>query len=79
MLGLPVLALATTAAPEAVPADAGVVSADPQLLTATARMWMHEPEEARRRGEAARRHAVRRFGLGRFLDDWDRALKEVSR
>ena len=79
LLGLPVLAVATTAAPEAVPADAGVVSADPQLLARTARRWMHEPEEARLRGEAARRHAVDRFGLGRFLDDWDRALKEVSR
>ena len=79
MIGLPVLALASTAAAESVPGEAGVVSCDMALLARTARRWMHEPEEARRCGEAARRHAVSRFGLGRFLDDWDRSLKEVAR
>jgi hypothetical protein len=40
---------------------------------------MHEPEEARERGRAARRFALERFGLHRFLDDWDVLLKEVAR
>ena len=78
-IGLPVLALATTAAAESIPADAGLASCDLQLLARTARRWMHDPEEARQYGQAARRHAVSRFGLGRFLDDWDRTLKEVAR
>jgi glycosyl transferase family 1 len=77
--GLPVLAMATTAAPESVPAAAGLVSCDLEELLRTARRWMRDPAEARERGLAARRHALERFGLPRFLADWDRLLKEVSR
>ena len=77
--GLPVLGLPATAAPEAVPGTAGVLSSDVDLLRRTARRWMHEPEEARERGRAARRFALERFGLHRFLDDWDVLLKEVAR
>jgi glycosyl transferase family 1 len=78
-LGLPVLALAATAVPEAVPPQAGLVSSDPDHLGATALRWLADPAEARERGQAARLHALRHFGLARFLDDWDRLLKEVSR
>jgi hypothetical protein len=77
LLGLPVLTLATTAAPESVPAAAGVVSSDPATLAAAARRWLADPDEARARGRAARAHAVDRFGLDRFLSDWQRLLKEV--
>ncbi|WP_127130163.1 glycosyltransferase [Georgenia sp. SYP-B2076] len=77
-LGMPVLALATTAAPESVPAGAGVVSADPDVLTTAARRWLRDPDEARERGREARRHALGRFGLDRFLSDWQRLLKEVG-
>jgi hypothetical protein len=78
-LGLPVLALAATAAPEAVPPEAGVVSSDADKLAATALRWLADSDEARERGQAARAHALRHFGLARFLDDWDRLLKEVCR
>lgn len=77
-LGMPVLALATTAAPEAVPADAGVVSSDPEVLAAAARRWLADPDEARERGDAARRHALTHFGLDRFLADWQVQIKEVT-
>lgn len=77
-LGMPVLALATTAAPEAVPAEAGVVSADPEVLAAAADRWLADPDEARERGRAARRHALARFGLDRFLADWQHLIEEVS-
>lgn len=77
--GLPVLALSTTEAPEAVPADAGLVTNDLDALVSTARRWMHDPDEARERGLAARRAALARYGLKRFLDDWDRLLEEVTR
>ncbi|SDQ04055.1 glycosyltransferase [Quadrisphaera sp. DSM 44207] len=76
--GLPVLALATTAAPESVPAAAGLVSNDVDALVATARRWMADPAEARERGLAGREHALVRFGLGRFLADWDAVLHEVA-
>lgn len=79
MIGLPALAWATTAAPDAVPARAGVLSADPAELSATARRWLHDPEEARDYGLAAREHALVRYGLNRYLSDWDRLLKEVVR
>jgi glycosyltransferase involved in cell wall biosynthesis len=78
MLGLPVLALPATAAPEAVPREAGVLSSDPDVLLATARRWIAEPEEARAAGLAAREAAVAAFGVDRFLADWDRLLTEVT-
>ncbi|GEA88696.1 glycosyltransferase [Cellulomonas cellasea] len=78
-IGMPVLALATTAAPEAVPPSAGVVSSDPDVLVSAARRWLHDPEEARAHGRAARAHALEHFGLDRFLSDWQVLLKEVVR
>ncbi|WP_432488309.1 glycosyltransferase [Kineococcus sp. SYSU DK018] len=77
MIGMPVLALPATAAPEAVPPSAGVLSSDPEVLIATARRWTADPDEARERGQAARRHALAAFGVERFLADWDRLLEEV--
>ncbi|TNM67213.1 glycosyltransferase family 4 protein [Streptomyces sp. NP160] len=73
-MGLPVLALATTAAPESVPPEAGFLSTDPAALERTAQRWLDDPAEARERGLAAREHALRRFGLARFLADWDDVL-----
>lgn len=79
MLGMPVLALAATEAPAAVPPDAGLVSSDLSALAGTAARWMKDPVEARERGRAARLHALTHYGLQRFLDDWDDVLKEVVR
>ncbi|MBO3102880.1 glycosyltransferase [Cellulomonas fengjieae] len=78
-LGMPVLAVASTAAPQAVPPAAGVVSPRPDVLVEAARRWLHDPEEARDRGQAAREHALRHYGLSRFLSDWQSLLKEVTR
>ncbi len=78
MLGMPVLALSTTEAPEAVPPEAGLVTNDLSRLRATARHLLADPEDARARGAVARAHALDRFSLIRFLLDWDRILKEVS-
>jgi glycosyltransferase involved in cell wall biosynthesis len=77
-LGMPVVALATTEAPEAVPAQAGVVSTDMAVLTAAARRFLEDPVAARAAGDAARAHALDRFGLTRFLADWDALLGEVT-
>ncbi|WP_369054073.1 glycosyltransferase [Kineococcus terrestris] len=78
MAGLPVLALPATAAPEAVPPAAGVLSSDPDALVAAARRWLADPDEARERGLAAREHALAAFGVERFLADWDRLLAAVA-
>jgi hypothetical protein len=78
-LGLPVVALATTEAVEAVPAEAGVLSTRPDRLAAAVRHFVEEPDAARLAGKAARAAALERYGLERFLADWDRLLQEVTR
>jgi hypothetical protein len=76
-LGMPVVALATTEAPEAVPAAAGVVSTRVDTLADAARGFLAEPERAREAGRAARAAALERYSLARFLADWDDLLGEV--
>ncbi|MEV5445822.1 MULTISPECIES: glycosyltransferase [unclassified Streptomyces] len=76
-LGMPVVALATTEAVEAVPAGAGVLSTRPEVLAAAARRYLEEPEAAAEDGARARQAALERYGLKRFLDDWERVLTEV--
>ena len=78
-LGMPVVALATTEAPDAIPAAAGVVSTRVEGLTDAARGFLAAPERAREAGLAARRSALERFGLERFLADWDQALAGAAR
>jgi hypothetical protein len=73
-LGMPVVALGTTEVHEAVPAEAGVVSTKLDVLEAALRRLVADPDEARERGLAARRFALERYGLRRFLDDWDAVL-----
>jgi hypothetical protein len=77
-LGMPVVALAATEAVEAVPAGAGVVSTRLGVLEAALRDLVLDPDRAREMGRRARRAALDRYGLERFLDDWDRLLKEVT-
>ncbi|MGW0495985.1 glycosyltransferase [Streptomyces sp. NPDC003007] len=78
-LGMPVVALATTEATEAVPEGAGVVSTRIDVLTDAVRDFIADPRYARTTGERARTAALARYGLSRFLDDWERLLKEVTR
>lgn len=78
-VGLPVLAVAATAAPEAVPPGAGLVTNDVDALVATARRWLADPDEARERGLAARTHVLSRHGIDRFVADWQTVLKEAAR
>jgi glycosyltransferase involved in cell wall biosynthesis len=73
-LGMPVVALATTEAVAAVPPDAGVLSTRPAELASAVRRFLHEPSEAQAVGAAAREAALARYGLGRFLADWDARL-----
>jgi hypothetical protein len=78
-LGMPVVALGTTAAVEAVPRDAGVVSARIDVLEHALQRFNADRELARATGERGRAHALEAFGLERFLDEWDRLLAEVVR
>ncbi|HTE69771.1 MAG TPA: glycosyltransferase [Actinomycetes bacterium] len=76
-LGMPVVALATTEVVEAVPPEAGVISTQVEVLADAARRLVADPEQARLMGKAARAAATSRYGLERFLADWDRLLDEV--
>ncbi|HEX4219977.1 MAG TPA: glycosyltransferase [Acidimicrobiales bacterium] len=77
-IGMPVVALATTEAPEIVPAAAGVVSNRMDVLDAALEHFLHDPGAATAAGSVAREYALRRFGLKRFLDEWDALLEEVT-
>ena len=76
-LGMPVVVLAATEAPRAVPQEAGVVSADVEELLRCAARLVANPEEARRRGLAAREAALERYGLAKFQDRWDEVLADL--
>ena len=77
-LGMPVVALGTTEVHEAVPAAAGVVSTRVDVLADAMRRLVADAEESAERGRAARAAALERYGLERFLEDWDTALAEVA-
>ena len=77
-IGMPVLALATTEAIAAVPADAGVLATRVGTLVDAAHWLIDEPEQARLLGARARQVALARYGLDRFLADWDRLLEEET-
>jgi glycosyltransferase involved in cell wall biosynthesis len=78
-LGMPVVGVAATEAVEAVPREAGVLSTRPERLEEAVRYFLAEPDAARLAGKAARAAALERYGLARFLADWDRLLGEVTR
>ena len=74
-LGMPVVALAATEAVRAVPPSAGALVTSPEeLVTAVVRL-VDDPDEARASGRRAREEALRRYGLERFLADWDSVLE----
>ncbi|MBQ1017139.1 glycosyltransferase [Micromonospora sp. D93] len=75
-IGMPVVALATTEAVMAVPPEAGTLATRTDTLLDAARRFISEPATARQAGAAARTAARDRYGLDRFLADWDRLLEE---
>jgi Glycosyl transferases group 1 len=77
-LGMPVVALATTEAVEAVPDSAGVLSTNVDRLRRAVQELVADPERARAAGLAARAAVEDRYSLERFLADWDALLEEVA-
>lgn len=76
-LGMPVVALATTEVPRAVPPEAGIVSADLDELRTGVSELLADPDRARAMGAAAREAALASYGLERFLDDWDALIGQL--
>lgn len=77
-IGLPVVALATTEVPEAVPDGvAGFVSNDRARLLEGLRLLLSDLDLARRMGREARRIARERYGIQRFVQHWERAFERA--
>jgi glycosyltransferase involved in cell wall biosynthesis len=76
MLGLPVAVLATTEA-ATLPSDVGIVGLSVDTLARGVGAWLADPDAAEAAGRRARTFALERFGLSRFLADWDRLLERV--
>jgi hypothetical protein len=78
MLGLPVVGLAVTEAVTAVPPEAGLLTNRSEELCAAARRFVADPDLGRAAGTAGRAWALERYGLGRFLADWEVVLGDVT-
>jgi glycosyltransferase involved in cell wall biosynthesis len=78
MLGMPVVGLATTELPTVLEhGRSGLLTCDPDALTAHCRALLDDHDLARRIGAAGREVARRRFALDRFTADWDRVLRSL--
>lgn len=76
-LGMPIVGFATTEVIEAVPPEAGITSTRLGVVREGLRALIDDPEKARLMGKAARAAARERYGLDRFLSEWDALLAEV--
>ena len=78
-VGVPVVGLATTELVTVIENGcSGLVATDVAALERGMRRLLDDPDEARRLGENGRRVARSRFGIERFVRDWDRLLREVA-
>jgi glycosyltransferase involved in cell wall biosynthesis len=79
MLGMPVVAVASTEAIQAVPADAGVLSTNIDDLVTAVAQFRTDREMAVTYGKNARAAALAKYSLSGFLRRWDDLLAELVR
>lgn len=79
MIGLPPVGLATTELASVVDNGRnGIIDTDPAKLIAGMRHLIDAPGEAREMGAAARRMAMQRFNIDRFVADWLAIFREAT-
>lgn len=79
MVGLPIVGLATTELVTVIRnGENGWVDTRPAQLVDAMQRLLRDPAEARAWGEAARRTAMERFNIDRFVADWMDALRAVA-
>jgi hypothetical protein len=79
MLGLPIVGLATTEMSTAVENGvSGFVDTNVEVLIERMHELLRSPALARKLGDSARQRARERFGIERFVRDWDRVFAEVT-
>jgi glycosyltransferase involved in cell wall biosynthesis len=76
-MGMPVVALSASEAPEALAGSAAIVSKDISGLQQGILDYLLDPLAAADAGRRNRAHVGSRFSLPRFHADWDRLLKEA--
>jgi glycosyltransferase involved in cell wall biosynthesis len=77
-IGMPVVAIASTEAVQAVPPTAGVISTRVDDLVKAMWVLLDDPVMARQMGKSAREYALDRYGLTRFLRRWDDLLWQMA-
>jgi glycosyltransferase involved in cell wall biosynthesis len=78
-LGVPVVGFATTEMATAVENDrSGYVDTNIDVLIRRMQDLIDDPDEARRLSAGAKETGRTRFGMGRFMHEWDRVLTEVA-
>lgn len=79
MVGMPVVGLATTELASVIEdGRTGLVDTRVGRLVDDMQRLLADPVEARGLGEAGRRMAMERFGIGRFVADWQPTLRQVA-
>lgn len=79
MIGLPIVGLATTEMVTVVENGvSGFLDTDVQQLIERMNELLRYPAEARRLGLGARHTALERFDIGRFAQDWKKAVEWVA-
>lgn len=79
MTGLPVVALATTEMATVLrDGENGFAGTSLEQLTDRMDRLLHDPGLARELGARGRRDACERFGIARFVADWERVLRDVT-
>ncbi len=79
MLGMPVVGLKTTEMATAIEDGvSGFVNTDPAKLIEPMRRLLTDRAQAMAMGQAARRYALERFDIRRFVRDWESTLADVA-
>jgi glycosyltransferase involved in cell wall biosynthesis len=79
MIGMPVIGLATTELVTVIKSGhSGYVDTRTEVLADVMQQLLKEPALAREWGEAARKTALERFNIDRFVNDWMRVFASVA-
>jgi len=79
MVGMPIVGLATTELVSVIQNEtSGYLSTRPSELIEVSKELIRYPNLARRWGANAKRVAMDRFSIDRFVQDWNRVLRDVS-
>lgn len=79
MIGMPIVGLATTEMATAIENGiSGYVDTNADTLVEHMQDLLHTPTLARKLGQGARRRAMERFHIDRFVRDWDAAFRFVT-